>query len=171
MQRVHPLKDPWFVFYIPALKPGQDYADRSLDELDYVDSLESAFAVLNTLPHPTVLPADDDLVFARKKVTPTFESFPHGFRITVFTKTKAQGETIILHILAAVLGEDVCTCTQGESVCDVVRISRKPGNVYKEALKIEVWLHSSKHNEEVTNYFKKLTQVVPGVSVVSRSLN
>ncbi|EPY29919.1 hypothetical protein STCU_04326 [Strigomonas culicis] len=89
----------------------------------------------------------------------------------MFTKTKAQGETMIHYLLAAVLGEDVSICTNGDSVCDVVRISRKPGSVYKEALKIEVWLQSSNHNEEVASYFKKLAQICPGVTVVPRDLN
>ncbi|CCW64088.1 unnamed protein product [Phytomonas sp. EM1] len=164
-QKLHPLRDDWFVYYIRAVKDGRSYDDACV-ELDYVHSIEEVFAVLNTFPNVTLLPPDDSLVFSRKKISPKFESFPDGHRISVFTKTKVQADDCILRVIAAVLGEsifrDVCS---EEPLVDVVRISHKPHRFYEFAARIEVWAHKSSHERELEEYFRDLLKLIPGIYI------
>ncbi|CCW70222.1 unnamed protein product [Phytomonas sp. Hart1] len=164
-QKLHPLKDDWFVYYIPAVKDVASYDDACV-ELDYVHSIEEVFAVLNTFPNVTILPSDDSIVFSRKKIPPNFESFPDGHRISFFTKTKAQADDCISRTVAAVLGESILKSLPNDGlIVDLVRISHKPHRLYEEASRIEVWSHQSSHEKEMEAYFKDLLKLIPGITI------
>lgn len=163
----HALKDPWFVYYIPAPKEGEAYG-AGTTELDYVRTIEEAYGVINTLPNATLLPADDEVVFSRNKIPPNYESFPNGDRISIFTKTKGQSDEIITMILAAVLGEAFSKVCGNEHIIDVLRIAHKPGMANKDALRLELWAHESHYTKDLEKYINSLTATVPGVSVIVR---
>lgn len=170
--KLHPLKDKWFVFYQPALKANETYEEalQELEELDYVTSIEEVFATINTLPGLTLLPADDSLFFSRNKATPSFESFPEGCRISLFSRTKQQAEDVALRLVAAVMGEAVTKhVTNGEPVCDIIRMTHKPHRLYVEAARFDVWCRQSDKSSKLEEYFKDLVKLIPGV-MVSMSL-
>ncbi|KEG11224.1 hypothetical protein DQ04_02841060 [Trypanosoma grayi] len=171
----HPLKDPWYVTYFPFVrrkKKGRDFDEQQKPkELDWVKTAEELYATINSFPSFTLLPADDNLVFTRNKVDPYFENFPDGNRVSVFTRTKAQGDQAIALVLAAVMGEHLRTVTKGECVADVVRIAHKPGSVYPESLRVEVWLRKSDSSDNVVQYFTDLFKPYPGIKVSNRPIS
>ncbi|ESS69948.1 hypothetical protein TcG_03899 [Trypanosoma cruzi] len=171
----HPLKDRWFVTYFPFVrqkKKGKDFDEQQKPkELDWVTTAEELYATINSFPSLVLLPSDDNLVFARNKVEPYFENFPEGDRVCVFTRTKAQSEQAVVLVLAAVMGEHLRSVTNSECVADVVRIAHKPGNVYPESLRVEVWLHKSDFCEKVVQYFVELFKTYPGIRVARRPIS
>ncbi|ESL07348.1 hypothetical protein TRSC58_04964 [Trypanosoma rangeli SC58] len=173
--QTHPLMDRWFVTYFPFVrqkKKGKDFDEQQMPkELDWVTTAEEVYATINSFPSLALLPADDNLVFARNKVEPYFENFPDGDRVSVFTRTKAQGEQAVVLVLAAVLGEHLQTVTGHECVADVVRIAHKPGNVHRESLRVELWLHKSNFCDKVVQYFVDLFKTYPGIRVSHRPIS
>ncbi|KPI85897.1 hypothetical protein ABL78_5029 [Leptomonas seymouri] len=165
--KLHLLKDKWFVFYIPASK-GEDY-EHQTKELGYVTSIEEVFGTINTLPPIALLPIDDNLVFARNKIEPQFESFPGGYRFSIFCKTRTQCREVLTFVLAVVLGEalrkEVCN---GENPCDVVRVGHKGSAMYKDSVRIEVWAHKSRYNAEIEKYLSTNLLMIPGLQVNGR---
>lgn len=163
--KLHLLKDKWFVFYQPALKAGEAY-DGAFEEVDYVSSIEEVFATINTIPNLTLLPQDDSLFFSRNKKIPRFENFPNGCRISLFTRTKSQADDVLLRLVAAVMGDAVTKqVTEGEPVCDIIRITHKPHKLYVEAARLEVWCRESNKTKGLEDYFKELVRFVPGVTI------
>lgn len=172
-QKLHPLKDKWFIFYQPA---QAKVVEPRLDELDYVSSIEELFAMLNTLPALTILPVDDSLFISRNKAVPRFENFPGGCRISLFTKTKSQANDVVLRVLAAVVGEAVSkSVTEGEPVCDIIRMTHKLNYIYPETARVDVWCRArGKASDtaeeqacraELEMYFTDLVKLIPGVSL------
>ncbi|KAG5476328.1 hypothetical protein LSCM1_04030 [Leishmania martiniquensis] len=164
---LHPLKDKWFVFYIPASK-GSEY-EHETKELGYVSTIEEVYSTINTLPPITLLPNDDNLVFSRNKIEPQFESFPGGMRFSIFCKTKTQCREAMTYVVAVVLGEaisrDAC---KGERLCDIVRIGHKGSAMYKESVRIEVWAHQSPYNVAMEKYLISALSAIPGITVSAR---
>lgn len=165
----HPLRDRWFVYYMPATKSGQS-RDEATQELDYVATIEEAFATINTLPRVDLLPGDSSIVFSRNKIKPVFESFPGGMRFSIFTKTKSQTNDAITMVMAALLGESLSTVCEGESVADVLRITHKPHRLYEDAALVEVWAHKSPYDKAIEAYIKEVLSAVPGLQVSSREM-
>lgn len=166
-QKLHPLKDKWFVFYIPASK-GEDY-EHQTKELGYVTSIEEVYGTINTLPPITLLPNDDNLVFSRNKIEPQFESFPGGHRFSIFCKTKTQCREALTHVLAVVLGESISKeACNGECPCDIVRVGHKGSVMYKDSVRIEVWAHKNNYNAAMEKYLSTSLSLIPGVQVNSR---
>lgn len=168
-QPLHPLKDKWFVFYIPASK-GEDY-EHQTKELGYVSTIEEVYSTINTLPPITLLPNDDNLVFSRNKIEPKFESFPGGRRFSIFCKTKTQCREALTYVLAVVLGESMSTeACNGETPCDIVRVGHKGSAMYKDSARIEVWAHKNSHVAAMEKYLSTTLSLIPGVQVSSRSM-
>ncbi|KAK7201152.1 Eukaryotic translation initiation factor 4E type 6 [Novymonas esmeraldas] len=164
---LHPLKDKWFVFYIPASKAGE--YEHETKELGYVSSIEEVYGTINTLPPITLLPNDDNIVFARNKIEPQYESFPNGMRFSIFCKTKAQCREATTYVVAVVLGEsmsrEVC---KGESPCDIVRIGHKGSAMYKDSVRIEIWAHQSPHTAAMEKHLTSIISSIPGISMSVR---
>jgi hypothetical protein len=167
-QKLHLLKDKWFVFYIPASK-GEDY-EHQTKQLGYVTSIEEVYGTINTLPPITLLPNDDNLVFSRNKIEPQFESFPGGRRFSIFCKTKTQCREALTYVLAVVLGESISKeACNGECPCDIVRVGHKGSAMYKDSVRIEVWAHKNNYNTAMEKYLNSTLSLIPGVQVSSRS--
>ncbi|RHW71306.1 Eukaryotic translation initiation factor 4E type 6 [Trypanosoma brucei equiperdum] len=173
-EKPHPLKDRWFVSYFPVVKQkkfSKDSEEQKGVELDWVSTAEELHATINAFSPLTLLPPDDNLVFAREKVEPFFENFPNGMRVSVFTRTKVQATQAVPLVLAAVMGEHLRTVTDGPSHADVVRIAHKPGTVYPESLRVEVWLRDRSKVDAVTKYFSEMLAPHPGIRVAGRPIN
>lgn len=165
---LHPLKDKWFVFYIPASK-GDEY-EHETKELGYVSTIEEVYSTINTLPPITLMPNDDNLVFARNKIEPQFESFPGGMRFSIFCKTKTQCREATTYVLAVVLGEAISReACKGDCPCGIVRIGHKGSAMYKESVRIEVWAHHSPHNVAMEKFLVSTLSTIPGITVSSRA--
>ncbi|ORC87665.1 uncharacterized protein TM35_000212710 [Trypanosoma theileri] len=170
----HPLKDRWFVTYFRQVRrkqKGKEFDEQQKPtDLDWVSTGEELYATINCFPPFELWPSDENLVFARNKVDPYYENFPDGTRVCVFTRTKQQGDQAISLVLAAVMGEHLRTVTEGECIADVVRIAHKPGSVYPESLRVEVWLRKSDYSENVLQYLTDLFKQNPGIKVTNRPI-
>lgn len=170
--QLHPLKDKWFVYYVPAVKQGENYKEAKKKELDYVTTIEEVYATINALPNFTLMPCDDSIVFSRNKIDPKYESFPGGVRYSIFCRTKSQSVEAILYILAAVLGESISRdACEGNSVCDVIGISHRLGKMYKDAVRIEVWSRRSNYTTAIAEFLTKTVSSIPGLSVQTKEMN
>lgn len=166
--KLHMLKDRWFVSYIKVVTGNKVYTE-DIRELDYVSSIEEAFATINTFPNPTLLPQNDNIVFARNKIEPKYEQFPDGVRLCIYTKSKSQTDEAVPRVLAAVLSEDATKeACEGNPVIDVLRVAHKPGQVYHDSVRIEVWAHACPYAEKLVRYFSSLLRCAPGVTVNTR---
>ncbi|CCD14529.1 unnamed protein product [Trypanosoma congolense IL3000] len=171
----HPLKDRWFVSYFPVVKRKKnierDFEEHQKSvELDWVTTAEELFATVNAFSPLTLLPPDDNLVFARNKTEPFFENFPEGVRVCIFTRTRAQADHAVPLVLAAVMGENLRTATGDATCADVVRIAHKPGTVYPESLRVEIWLRDSETDKGTLEYLSKLFIQQPGIRVSNRPI-
>ncbi|CAD2215902.1 hypothetical protein AGDE_03513 [Angomonas deanei] len=167
-KKLHMLKDSWSVFYIPSKREGDDYV---VDLLGSVDSLEGAFAILNTMPKVTILPPDDNLVFSRNGVEPRYENFTEGISsIQMYVNPKNQGEDAAERLLCASLGEWFPK-EAGESVVQVVRFAHKFSRFAEHTVRLEIWF-KDEHASLVQSHIKtELLTTVPSVKILpARSL-
>ncbi|KAH8609800.1 putative Eukaryotic initiation factor 4E [Trypanosoma vivax] len=166
----HPLKDRWFVTYFPFVqqraKSGKDFDEQQKPKvLDWVATAEELFSTINAFPHFTLLPIDDNLVFARNNVDPYYENFPDGMRLCIYTRTKTQGDAALALVLASVMGENLRSVVGEDNVAEVVRIAHKLSNLYPEAMRIEILFKGNQMSEEIQNYFSGLFKIHPGIRV------
>eukprot|EP00796_Vickermania_ingenoplastis_P009161 gene9161-6441_t len=161
----HPLKSKWFLFYHKV----NDDKNAELMEGDYVTTVEEVFSALKALPDVTLLSPGDSISFSRDKVEPKFESFPNGYRVTLYARSKMQLEIIVPRVVAAVVGESLLKDFAGEESplpeAGVIRLTHKPHRVYPESSSIDVWFPNNKYMDRVDAYFKELAKPASGVGV------
>lgn len=167
----HPLKAKWFLFY---QRTGGSSGETTAVEGDYITTVEEVFASMRALPNVTLFPQNEGIAFARDKIEPKFESFPDGYRITIFTRSKAQLDTVMPLVFGAAMGEAICKQFAGEEEpipeAGVIRITHKPHRIYMESSSIDIWFPANPHQEAVDKYFKELTKPVAGVQISCRPL-
>lgn len=168
----HPLKDKWFFFYQKIDAQNQ----QVLQEGDYITTIEEAFWMMNTMPHTCLLPDRESISLSRDKVEPKFESFPKGYRITIFARSKAQVSVVVPRVFAAVLGEAITRASVFENVeeprprAGVIRLTHKPHRQFPDSTSIDVWFPEDPHMAKVQAYFTDLTKCAAGVVVTAREL-
>jgi hypothetical protein len=159
----HPLKSKWLLSYIPLITPemesqhGGDYDTAARAEwrkVDHITTIEEMWSTVNSLPQWTSLPPRDQMIFSREDTEPFLQNFPNGCRISVFTEMKNPGKSALEAVLISVIGEGVTTATDGEPMCDLVRIMRKPNARSSDAMHIEVWLRDESKKDAVLKYLK-----------------
>lgn len=168
----HPLRGKWFLFY---QKYGVQESNHELMEGDFITTIEEAFSAIRALPDVTLLPQQDSIALSRNKVEPKFESFPKGYRVTMFARSKMQLDAITPRVLAAALGE--CILMEFEDKPEprpevqVIRLTHKPHKVYPESSSIDVWFSENPYMHEVEEYFKELVKSASGVGVTARVMD
>lgn len=165
----HPLKGKWFFFYQKAKAQRGQY---DLEEGDYVTTVEQLFSVFKALPHVTLLNGNDSIVFSRDKAEPQYESFPNGYRLTVFSRMKIQLDTLLPRLLGAVVGEAILQSFEDvpdpKPQCVVIRFTHKPFPSYKDSTSVDIWFSENPYKDRVEEYFKQLIKSAPGVSCSMR---
>lgn len=167
----HPLKGKWFFFYQKAKAQRGQY---DLEEGDYVTTVEQLFSVFRALPPVTLLCGNDSVVFSRDKAAPQYESFPNGYRVSVFSRAKIQLDTLLPRLLGAVVGEAILQSFEDvpdpKPQCVVIRFTHKPYASYKDSTSVDIWFSENPYKDRVEEYFKQLIKSAPGVSYSIRPL-
>lgn len=102
---------------------------------------------------------------------PQYESFPDGERVCIYCKLRYQCDAVVAPVLAAVLGESVTKeACDGEPVIGIVRIAHKYSPMFKESVRMEIWVHKSPYGKRIENYFIKLVEKVSTVQISLRKL-
>lgn len=168
----HPLRGKWFFFY---QKAGLQRGKYDLEEGDYITTVEELFAVFKALPNITIFHHSDSVMLSRDKQEPKYESFPNGYRVTLYARSKNQMDAIIPRVLGAVLGEAILHSFQDvpepKPQCEVIRFTHKPHIVYRESSSVDIWFSENPYMERVEQYFKELIKRAVGVTLQLRPLS
>lgn len=169
--KVHPLKGKWFFFF---QKPGPQRGQYIFEDGEYITTVEELFAVFRALPNITIFRDSDSVVLSRNKQDPKYESFPNGYRVTLYARSKTQMDILIPRVLAAVLGEAILhsfrDLPEPKPQCQVIRFTHKPHVVYRESSSVDIWFSENPYMEKVDQYFRDLTKPAVGVSQQMRTL-
>lgn len=162
----HPLKSEWSLSFIEMRllliaqqNPDYDYnaAQRAASKVaGTVSTIESLWSTLNSLPSVHQLAAHDWIVFCRSGIEPEFSSFPKGTRIEVCCNMEVASKFAYETLIAITLGELLSVETQGRSVVDVVRASRKPTKGFNSRVRIELWLNDAEECKTITTAIKQI---------------
>lgn len=162
----HPLKDKWFFFYQKAGFPRGSF---EMIEGDYITTIEEAFAALKALPDVSLLPQGDGIFISRNKIEPKFESFPNGYRIRMFTRSKIHLDTMVPRVIASALGESILKgfedFPEPKPRVGVIRMNHKPHRVYPESCSIDLWFPANPYQKEVLQFFEELGKPAAGIIV------
>lgn len=162
---MHPLKDPWFLSFLPNISKEKviEYngdwnlaKQKLMRQIDFIRTIEELWSTVNSIPRVGSLTAGDTVILARNNKDPSFEAFPNGKKVTVIANSANAADKAMDVVFAAIIGEQVTTVCDGEGTCDVIRLAHKPSLQFKDCVRIEVWLRSGKYAENIVNFLKEV---------------